>query len=193
MQLVMLNLKQSRICVACNQKSSSFDQVGRGFLMQDRHERGRTESVMLGPAFQTSWVMEKLHDKSLILPDPDIFTFDIAVRTTKFGVACSARSWTEVGRFGILILPRRHLLRKSDIFGLTSDCERRSDIILWKFFVVLFLLSTYLKIHKNPGRPGPRRGAAGSYFSLANHQFFRIGAHLFFDIKITSGSSRFRV
>ncbi len=29
--------------------------------MQDRHERDGTESVMLGPAFQTSWVMEKLH------------------------------------------------------------------------------------------------------------------------------------
>ncbi len=58
------------------QKSSSFDQVVRQFLMQDRHERDRTESVMLDPAFQTSWVMEKLHDKSRILPDPDIFTSD---------------------------------------------------------------------------------------------------------------------
>ncbi len=46
------------------QKSSSFDKVGRQFLMQDRHEKDRTESVMVGPAFQTSWVMEKLHDKS---------------------------------------------------------------------------------------------------------------------------------
>ena len=44
--------------------------------MQDRHERDRIESAMLGPAFQISWVMEKLHDKSRILPDPDIFTFD---------------------------------------------------------------------------------------------------------------------
>ncbi len=31
---------------------------------------------MLGLAFQTSWVMENLHHKSCILPDPDIFTFD---------------------------------------------------------------------------------------------------------------------
>ncbi len=61
------------------QKSPSFDQVGREFLMQDRHERDRTESVMLGPAFQTSWVMEKLHDKSRMLPDPDIFAVDTRV------------------------------------------------------------------------------------------------------------------
>ncbi len=46
--------------------------------MQDRHERDRTESIMLGPAFQTSWVIEKLHDKSRMLPDPDIFTLDSA-------------------------------------------------------------------------------------------------------------------
>ncbi|CAD7974690.1 unnamed protein product [Amoebophrya sp. A120] len=32
---------------------------------------------MLGPALsETSWVMEKLHDKSRTLPDPDIFAFD---------------------------------------------------------------------------------------------------------------------
>ncbi len=50
--------------------------------MQDRHERHRAESVMLGPAFQASWVTEKLHDKSRILPDPDIFTFDMGVVET---------------------------------------------------------------------------------------------------------------
>ncbi len=52
--------------------------------MQDRLERDTsTESVMLGPAFQTPWVMEKQHDKSRILPDPDIFAFDTPV--TEFG------------------------------------------------------------------------------------------------------------
>ncbi len=45
------------------QKLSSFDRVGTEFLMQDRHGRELTESVMLGAAFQTSWVMKNLHDK----------------------------------------------------------------------------------------------------------------------------------
>ncbi len=58
------------------QKLSAFDQVEREFLMQERHDRAQKESVMLGLAFQTSWVMENLHHKSCILPDPDIFTFD---------------------------------------------------------------------------------------------------------------------
>ncbi len=31
--------------------------------MQDRHGGDLAESVMLSPAFQTSWVMENLHDK----------------------------------------------------------------------------------------------------------------------------------
>ncbi len=31
--------------------------------MQDRHDRDLKEFVMLGPAFQTSWVMEDQHDK----------------------------------------------------------------------------------------------------------------------------------
>ncbi len=31
--------------------------------MQDRHGRDLADSVMLGPAFQTSWVMKNLHDK----------------------------------------------------------------------------------------------------------------------------------
>ncbi len=44
--------------------------------MQDRHDSTRTESVMLCPTYQTSWVMENLHDKSGILPDPDIFAVD---------------------------------------------------------------------------------------------------------------------
>ncbi len=72
------------------QKSSSlFDQVGRKFLMQDRHERDRTESVMLGPAFQTSCVMEKLQDKSRTLQDPDIFAFDTApCRTSSTAFDC---------------------------------------------------------------------------------------------------------
>ncbi len=46
-----------------SQKLPTFDQVGREFLMQDRHERDLTDSAMLGPAFQTSRVMENLHDK----------------------------------------------------------------------------------------------------------------------------------
>ena len=55
-------------------KLSAFDQVEREFLMQERHDsRDLKESVMLGLAFQTSWVMENLHHKSCILPDPDIF------------------------------------------------------------------------------------------------------------------------
>ncbi len=48
------------------QKLSTFDQVGREFLMLDRHDRDLTESVMLGSAFQTSWVMKNLHDKSTL-------------------------------------------------------------------------------------------------------------------------------
>ncbi len=32
--------------------------------MQDRHDRDFAESVMLGPAFPTSWGMENMHDKS---------------------------------------------------------------------------------------------------------------------------------
>ncbi len=58
------------------QKLSTFDQAGWEFLMQDRHSRDLTDSVMLGPASQTSWVMENLHDKFNTLPDPDSFTFD---------------------------------------------------------------------------------------------------------------------
>ncbi len=45
------------------QDLSTFDQVGREFVMQDRHGRDLAESVMLSPGFQTSWVMENLHDK----------------------------------------------------------------------------------------------------------------------------------
>jgi len=59
------------------QKLSAFDQVRREFLMQERHDRDLKKSVMMGLAFQTSWVMENLHHKSCIFPDPDIFTFDI--------------------------------------------------------------------------------------------------------------------
>ncbi len=46
------------------------------FLMQNRHHKGAADPVMLGPAFQTWWSLEKLHDKSRNLPDPDIFTLD---------------------------------------------------------------------------------------------------------------------
>ncbi len=56
---------QKSVLHAC-QKLSTFDQVGREFLMQDRHGRDLAESVMLSPAFQTSWVMENLHDKSTL-------------------------------------------------------------------------------------------------------------------------------
>ncbi len=58
------------------QKLSAVDQVEMASLMQEKHDRDLQESVMLGLAFQTSWVMENLQHKSCILPDPDIFTFD---------------------------------------------------------------------------------------------------------------------
>ncbi len=46
------------------QKLSTFDHVGREFLMLDGHGTDHlTESVMLGSAFQTSWAMKNLHDK----------------------------------------------------------------------------------------------------------------------------------
>ncbi len=45
------------------QQLATFDQVESEFLMQDRHDIDLRESVMPGPAFQTSWVMENLHDK----------------------------------------------------------------------------------------------------------------------------------
>ncbi len=32
--------------------------------MQERHDRDLKESVMLGLAFQTSWLMQNVHDKS---------------------------------------------------------------------------------------------------------------------------------
>ncbi len=55
------------------QKLSTFDLIERQFLMQNRHDTTLTESVMLCPTYQTSWVMGHLHDKSGIPPDPDIF------------------------------------------------------------------------------------------------------------------------
>ncbi len=48
------------------QKLSTFEQVGTEFLMQNRRGRDLAESVMLSPAFRTSWVMENLHDKSTL-------------------------------------------------------------------------------------------------------------------------------
>ncbi len=65
------------LCCVITIKLSTFALIARQFLMQDRHDRTLTESVMLSPTYQTSWVMENLHDKSGILPDPDIFAFDI--------------------------------------------------------------------------------------------------------------------
>ncbi len=41
--------------------------------MQDRHDRDLTESVMLGPTFQTSWVMENLRDKFALLQTQTLF------------------------------------------------------------------------------------------------------------------------
>ncbi len=55
------------------QMLSTFDQVERQFLMQDRHDSDLTESVMLDLPLQIIWVMENLHDKSSKVPDPDIF------------------------------------------------------------------------------------------------------------------------
>ncbi len=60
------------------QKLSTVNLFERQFLMQDRHHITLTESVMLCPTYQTSYVMENLHDKSGFLPDPDIFTVDRA-------------------------------------------------------------------------------------------------------------------
>ncbi len=47
-------------------------------VMQNRHHQGTAElPVMLGPAFQTWWTLEKPHDKSRNLPDdPDTFALD---------------------------------------------------------------------------------------------------------------------
>ncbi|CAD7950519.1 unnamed protein product [Amoebophrya sp. A120] len=80
----MMQKSVSREC----QKLSAFDQVEGEFLMQDRHGRDLKESVMLGLAFQTSWVLENLHHKSCTLPDPDIFTFDIGIKR-RGGTKCS--------------------------------------------------------------------------------------------------------
>ncbi len=58
---------QKSVLHECQIKLCTFDQVGRESLMQDRHGRDLTDSVMLGPAFQTSGVMENLHDKFTLL------------------------------------------------------------------------------------------------------------------------------
>ncbi len=57
-----IRIMQKSVLHEC-QKLPTFDQVRREFLMQDRHERDLSDSAMLGPAFQTSRVMENLHDK----------------------------------------------------------------------------------------------------------------------------------
>ncbi len=67
----------------CQKLSSTFDLIERQFPVQDRHDRTLTEFVMLCPTYhQTSWVMEKLHDSSATLPDPDIFAVDMEVLPT---------------------------------------------------------------------------------------------------------------
>ncbi len=54
--------------------------------MQERHDRDLKESVMLeGLAFQTSWLMQNVHDKSENLPDPDPFTFDSGLHLSVHG------------------------------------------------------------------------------------------------------------
>ncbi len=60
--------------------------------MQERHDRTLAESVMLCPTCQTSWVMENLHDKSSILPDPDIFAIHKAVNGWTSVNCCRATS-----------------------------------------------------------------------------------------------------
>ncbi len=75
------------------QKLSAFDQVEREFLMQERHDRDLKESVMLGLAFQTSCVMENLHHKSCILPDPDTFAFDIYNAVSRAGELCILQTY----------------------------------------------------------------------------------------------------
>ncbi len=83
------------------QKVPTSGHVERAFLMHNRHRQGAAEPVMLGPAFQTWRSLEKLHDKSRNLPDPDIFAFDKrSVGTMGFG----GDTMVEAG--GRLLLPR---------------------------------------------------------------------------------------
>ncbi len=72
--------------------------------MQDRHDRDHpTESVMLGAAIQTSWVMENRHDKSYILSD--VFAFDIAEDpTTLLPKAISTANTSRCGRAELVML-----------------------------------------------------------------------------------------
>ncbi len=58
------------------QKVLTSGHAERAFLMQNKHHKGAAYPVMLGPAFQTWRSLEKLHDKSQNIPDPDIFAFD---------------------------------------------------------------------------------------------------------------------
>ncbi len=67
------------------QMLSTFDQVERQFLMQDRHDSDLTESVMLGPPLQIIWVMENLHDKS------STFAVDICFRAASCSFFSASR------------------------------------------------------------------------------------------------------
>ncbi len=64
----------------------------RAFLMHNGHQQGAAEPVRLGPAFQTWWSLEKLHDKSRNLPDPDTFTFDKLIAKYEFPSTIFAKS-----------------------------------------------------------------------------------------------------
>ncbi len=62
------------------QKNSSFFHGESAFLMRYRHQEAVVKSVMLGHASQTSGVMQNVHDKPCILPDPDTFALDALSR-----------------------------------------------------------------------------------------------------------------
>ncbi len=76
------------------QKRSSFRDGERAFLMRNRHQEALSKSVTLGHASQTSGVMQNVHDKPGILPDPDTFAFDTTASSATFR---TGRSSTDCG------------------------------------------------------------------------------------------------
>ncbi len=71
-EFVLRSLHHEKICHAWLAKGRAFCFRERGFVMRIRHWNTRSKSVMLELACQTIWLMQKLHDRSRILPDPDI-------------------------------------------------------------------------------------------------------------------------
>ncbi len=84
---------------------------------------------MLGPAFQTSWFMEKQHDKSRTLPDPDIFTFDKDKLPGMLEKMENAKNHNPVGAkglFGSLHFDKGNKIER-DISGNTNEGDRSSS------------------------------------------------------------------